>query len=165
MSVFNWRSRWSSWRPVLEITDSTLHFQTSLWVQLYGLFAFRRDAVVCRRSRMVTISTRKYWFFTHSEEIPFSRIKTPGMRVGFLKTSWGWNWEAHDGVERCIIYLDLVDPNEEVIVTTTIGGAPVMTGWMGVLMGDSLIDHSGTQIEDAEDYVNLLKQYTATTLR
>lgn len=145
-----------TWLPKVTYSSKVITARSSLPMQLVTLFSSKRGIKVCNSEKLITISTRRWWFKTTVEKIPFAKVRyidvsqiTVGGSPGL--TQGGFNWR--DQQENFIPYVMSVD-GTKIDLIGFLGEGSVLTGWGGVLLGDEMVDFRGKQEEKARKFAS-----------
>jgi hypothetical protein len=158
MSLYEAKSGWLSLGSKVWFEGRALLTRTAWLLRVLSLGTFDRVVAVDPIRREVSVRTRRLWFFTSEEVIPFDRIAFLDYRFSRLPTSFagvpGYATTA-DQLESFRIEL-VLDDEREVRVGTFVGEGSRMNGLGGVLFGDSVVDFAGTQEDRSRDLVEEL---------
>ena len=161
MSLFRARTSLLSIAPKVESHGRALVVQTAFLLRLLSLFSYDRVVRIDMARERITIDTRRFWLWSSRREVPFSRISYIDYAFKSWGTSWVgfWRWgiERSDQVESFRVGVALKDPEELVPIASFRGEGSAMTGGMGVLLGDSIVDAEGDQEESSLSFVDVLE--------
>lgn len=165
MSIVSWRTRALSLAPHVVVADTWLTARTHrLWTGL-SLGSYQRVLRVDARLRRIWWRERSAWR-SRSRALTFDDVDHIGYRYAPFITEFfatlqdrRLTLESGDRLERYLLELVLRD-GEVVPLFAFVGEGAVMTGGLGVLLGDEWLDMQGTQDEDSLALVRQLMRLT-----
>lgn len=142
------------WVPRLTYGEKTIIARSSLFSQLLTLFSSMRRVEVIGLRQIVTIKSRRWWLQRTVEQIPFRKIRYVGvaeMTVGGSPglTPEGYNWR--DQQENFVPYV-MTTEGTRIDLFDFLGEGSIRTGWMGVVLGDDVVDFRGRQEDRAREF-------------
>jgi hypothetical protein len=142
------------WLPKIIYDSNRITARTCILLQLFTLFSMKRTVLVDSKCRRVTISTRSWWILNSSERIPFEAIRhigisemTVGKEPGYTPEGMGWR----DQQENYLPYI-MTNDGRIIELLSFYGEGSVHTGWLGVVLGDQIIDFRGRQEKRAREF-------------
>ena len=169
MSLIGGRSRLLSLAPHVIVGETWLLAKThGLWVAL-SLLSYRRQLHVDARTRKISWSERRLWR-TRRIQLGFDAIDHIEYAYSELPTSFfsgilAGRLSVHraDSMERFQVNLVLED-EQRLPLFSFLGEGSKMTGLVGALLGDDLVDLEGNQEEESYGFVKQLQRLTQLRL-
>jgi len=169
VSIIHWRTGLLSLGPHFVATDTWLMARTHRFWTALSLFSYERVLRVDATSRLIALRERRGWrtrwtqlsidevdhiaYGYHSITTDLSTTSRNG-RLGI---------DTADQVDNYSIEL-VLKVGDPVPLFSFIGEGATMSGVLGVLMGDSLIDFEGKQDEESRVFVRQLMRVTGLGL-
>ena len=154
MSVVVWKWPGLSTGPRLWTENGQLLARTPALLRCLSGLAFDVRLRIDRSTQYLILERRSWWFVRRSRAIPFRQIEHIAYRFWSFGTDWAWGRRA-DQFEVMSVGL-VLKGRETVHLFSFLGEGSVATGWGGTLMGDSLVDVRGDQVESSRRFVDQL---------
>ena len=169
MSLVGRRSALLSIAPQLVTGEHWMLASTSrMWTAL-TLFSYRRELRVDARKERIIIDERRLWR-TRRTELRFEEVDHISYHYGELPTSFfstfaarSYTLQTADAVEQFEVEL-VLKSGEQLPLFSFVGDGERMTGWLGVAMGDSVLDFQGEQEAESLTFVRELERLTRLPL-
>ncbi len=153
--------------PAVRETRGQLRARTNLLWQLLSLFSYRREVVVDRKSRYVSIATRRLWFLADDRAIPFRSIERIDYGFKSMPTSIGRGIDGagvSDNIETFSVSLVLNPEADE-----TRGEIVELFAFRGDGSGEvptfnEAINFEGAQEEESLAFVRALQRHVGVGL-
>jgi hypothetical protein len=169
VSILSWRTSALSYAPRVVVADTWLMARTHRLWSVLSLGSYQRVLRVDARRERVWLRER-HWWRPVTREVPFGEIDhiayrfTPFVTELFSSARDGrLTLENGDQIERYTLELVLLS-GEVLPLFSFVGEGAVMTGAVGVLLGDEWLDMEGTQDEDSRALVKHLMRLTGLGL-
>jgi len=94
-------------------------------------------------------------FFTSEEHYQFEDFSHVNYSYKGMATGWNFMGDTTDEVETFRLAA-VTHEGEKVAICSFFGEGSGHTGWTGVLLGDSLVDYSGTQEDESREFARYL---------
>lgn len=169
MSLVHCRSRLLGVAPEVIVHDGLLIARTNdVWTAL-SLFSYRRELYVDARRSRIMLRERRFWR-TRETRLDFDAVDHVEYGYGSFSTSFfttvqsgRLSLQSADSLERFRVALVLKN-GERLPLFSFVGDGERMTGGLGVLLGDSLVDFSGEQEAESYRFVRHLQRLTGFRL-
>jgi len=163
MSVYTLKLSCFQISPRIWADKNCLYARTSIIYRCLNLFFYSRTVRVDRVRKQIEITVTTFWFFKSKEYIEFSDIEYVDISKREVGESYGFTPDglgAFDATEIYYVQVRRKSSPYPFSLFRFIGRGSRYTGWLGVLMGDSIIDTEGWQEEKAYHYASLLSDFT-----
>ncbi|MBU2709566.1 hypothetical protein [Zooshikella harenae] len=153
MSLVSYNSSLFSFSPTIEVDEDLITIKSSKALQLLTLFLLIESVIIDRKNKKVIIFHRFCYFFTSKIIIAFAEIDYLDYSFSDFATGWGLSLDEGgitktDTIEKYTLSVS-TKQGEKYKLCSFSGEGAKMTGLLGVLTGDDLIDFSGTQGEES----------------
>jgi hypothetical protein len=169
VSIVNWRTSALSFVPRVVVADNWLMARTHRLWSVLSLGSYQRMLRVDARSERLWLRKRLWWRPV-TREVAFAEIDHIAYRFAPFVTEFfasgrdgRLTLESADQLERYTLELVLLS-GEILPLFSFVGEGAVMTGALGVLLGDEWLDMEGTQDEDSRALVRHLMRLTGLGL-
>lgn len=159
MSLWVTSSSLLSISPQVWFEHGAFHVKTSRLLQVLGLGSYARAVAIDPGMKRIEIVTRYLWGARSQRIIPFSDIAYLLYEFKSIGTSWSITPRTFDRADQLESYRIGVGlySKEEVRLAAFRGEGSVRTGLIGVIGGDSIIDHEGTQGDESRSVIDILQ--------
>ncbi len=165
VSIVNWRSSVLSVAPRVTVASTWLVAQNHWLWSVLSLASFRRELRVDAVRKQIWLSVRRGWV-TRITQLSVDAVD----HIGYRYVPWvtqaflsfrdrRLTLEAGDRLERFSVELVLRDGGS-LPLFSFVGEGAVMSGAIGVLMGDDWLDLEGDQEEQSRQFVRHLMRLT-----
>ncbi|MGI0118785.1 hypothetical protein [Zooshikella sp. RANM57] len=153
MSLVSYTSPLFSFSPTIKVEGDLLIIKSSKALQLLTLFLLLESVFIDRKKKKIIFFHRFFYFFTSKKVISFNEIEY--LDYGFSDFATGWGLSLDEGgitktdtIEKYTLSIS-TKRGEKYKLCSFRGEGAKMTGLLGVLTGDDLIDFSGNQGEES----------------
>ncbi|MFC1617444.1 hypothetical protein ACFL2K_04410 [Candidatus Margulisiibacteriota bacterium] len=164
MSLTNIQLSFLSIKPVVIVNNRFIIIKKSFFQKLFGLFLKNYKTEIDFLLNRITHTETSYFFFNKKVIRSFKKLSHIDYSKKDFATSWGachtnsgMSSMDFDSVSIFHVYLFFKD-NSQIKLGSYFGEGARNTGWLGVLLGDSIIDFSGNQREKSHSLVLLLSK-------
>lgn len=160
MSIIGYSISILTLRPTIIKRHNTLVVKNGFLTRFLTLFLFLRKVEIFFDDQIIMCSVTWFFFFNKTEVIGFTELSHIDYSYNSIGTSWGLaasGFGRHDQAESFTISLVTKEKIRYVICSFR-GEGVVSTGWVGIILGDDIIDFSGTQESDSRQFVGYLSK-------
>ena len=150
-----------SLKPRILRDDQRLIIRSSWVYHVCYLFACSQRVVFERTQKLVKVNRRKWWFIRESDTTPYASIDEVGFWCKDYPEYCGDAPYWGDKYEIVWLVIRIKGTGEVIKLIPFEGEGSVETGFLGVLLGDSIFDLRGDHAESATSARLMMKKELA----